>query len=210
MKKIRRSLNEGAGSQTVYHSLIYTVFQKPREDEDQGIVVALASANPDEGVTYVTRNLVHQLASNEFTSVARINAQFLRRLHEPTLEALQQSLSSSPGNICEIRLMDTFLVPPQGGTRWEGSWQYRRDCIELLRREFDYALIDCSSLKESGDLLSLAPFVDGVILVVEANRTRREQILHAERAIESARGKIFGHVLNKRTYEVPGWIYRML
>jgi Mrp family chromosome partitioning ATPase len=208
MKKKRRGLAE-TGSSSIYHPLIYTVFQQPSEGEDLGRVVALTSANPDEGVTYITRNLSHELASSEFASVARINARFLRRLHDPTVENLQQSLSRSPNNICEIGLMDTSLVAPEEGTRWDGSWQYRRDCIDLLRREFDHALIDCSSLKESGDLLSLAPFVDGVILVVEANRTGRDQILHAERTIEAARGKVLGHILNKRTYAIPRWIYRM-
>jgi Mrp family chromosome partitioning ATPase len=58
--------------------------------------------------------------------------------------------------------------------------------------------------------LSVAPFVDGVILVSEANKTRRGQILQAERAIETAQGKLLGHVLNKRTYPVPEWIYRRL
>ncbi len=209
MRTAKQLLSENSALGSVYHTLIYTVFQRPRENEDLGAVVALTSVNPDEGVTYITRSLVHELASCEFASVARIDARFLRRLHEPTVETLQQSLSRSPSNICEIGLMDTSLAPPEGGTRWDASWQYRRDCIELLRREFDYALVDCSSLKESGDLLSLAPFVDGVILVVEANRTRRNQILHAEQSIEAARGTVLGHILNKRTYPVPRWIYRM-
>jgi Mrp family chromosome partitioning ATPase len=195
---------------SAYHTMIYTVFQKPREKEEAGMVVALTSANPDEGVTYITRNLSHELAKCEVNSVARINARFLRRLYEPTVEVLHQSLSRSNSNICEIGHMDTSLLLPEGAGRWDGSWQYRRDCIDLLRNEFDYALINCSSLKESGDLLSVAPFVDGVILVVEANRTRREQIQHAERAIETAQGKLLGHVLNKRTYAIPEWIYRRL
>jgi hypothetical protein len=194
----------------VYHTLICTVFQKPREREESGMVVALTSANPDEGVSYITRTLCHELAKCEVNSVARINARFLRKLYEPTVDVLQRSLSRSNSNICEIGLMDTSLMLPERAGRWDGSWQYRRECIDLLRNEFDYALIDCSSLKESGDLLSLAPFVDGVILVTEANRTRRDQIQRAERTIETAQGKLFGHVLNKRTYAIPGWIYRRL
>lgn len=196
--------------ETVYHQLIYTVFQKPHDKPDSGMVVALTSANPGEGVTYLTRTLCHELAKSEINSIARINARFLRKLYEPTVEVLHRSLSRSNNNISEIGLMDTSLLLPEGAGRWDGSWQYRRDCINLLRNEFDYALIDCSSLKESSDLLSVAPFVDGVILVIEANRTRREQIQHAEKTIEKAQGKLLGHVLNKRTYTIPNWIYRRL
>jgi Mrp family chromosome partitioning ATPase len=195
---------------SVYHTLIYTVFQKPRENHNAGTVIALTSANPGEGVTHVTRTLSHELARCEINSVARINALFLSKLYEPTVEVLHRSLKRSSSNISELGLMDTSLLLPEGAGRWNGSWQYRRDCIDLLRNGFDYSLIDCPCLKNSGDLLSIAPFVDGVILVVEANRTRREEIRHAEQTIETAAGKVLGHVLNKRTYLIPGWIYRRL
>jgi hypothetical protein len=196
---------------TVYHTLIYSVFQKPRKDgDDTGMVVALTSANPDEGVTHITRTLSHELAKCEINAVARINARFLRNLYEPTVDVLHRSLTRSNSNVSELGLMDTSLLLSEGAGRWDGSWQYRRDCIDLLRREFDFALIDCPCLKESGDLLSVAPFVDGVLLVIEANRTKREQIRHAEKIIENAEGKLLGHILNKRTYLIPGWIYRRL
>jgi Mrp family chromosome partitioning ATPase len=217
MSKFKKEFHERAASNTtnnakksVYDTLIYTVFQKPHEKEDSGMVVALTSANPNEGVTYITRNLSHELAKCEVNSVARINSRFLRKLYEPSVEVLHRSLSQSDNNICEIGLMDASLLMPEGEGRWDGSWQYRRDYIGLLRNEFDYALIDCSSLRESGDVLSVAPFVDGVILVIEADRTYRDQILRAERAIETAQGKLLGHVLNKRTYTIPDWIYRKL
>jgi Mrp family chromosome partitioning ATPase len=119
-------------------------------------------------------------------------------------------MSLSSGNICDLRSSEASRSGIDGTTRWEGSRQHRRDCIDLLRREFDYTIVDCPSLKESGDVLSIAPFVDGVVLVVEANYTRRDQLQHAEHTIEAAQGNILGHILNKRTYEIPNWIYRRL
>ena len=61
---------------TVYHTLIYSVFQKPREEEQSGMVVALTSANPNEGVTYITRTLSHELAKCEINSVARTHIEY--------------------------------------------------------------------------------------------------------------------------------------
>jgi Mrp family chromosome partitioning ATPase len=203
--------NESVQS-SAFHSLLYTVFQKPREADSGGIVVAISSPNPGEGVTFVARALLQELSRSEFNSVAGVNTGFLRKLHEPTLEAIRSSLSSSPysGDTRSIspKLNPRALDVPRGP--WEGSWQYRRDCIELLRSEFDYTIIDCPSLKTSGDLLSVAPFVDGVILVVEANRTRRDDPRIAEQSIAAAGGKTLGFILNKRTYELPDWLDRML
>jgi hypothetical protein len=199
---------------SVYHRLLYTVFQKPRElDTGAGIAVAFTSSNRGAGVTYVARQLANELGRYDRTSVACVNVNFLRRLHEPTIEAIRSSrlrpASRFVGEPKEIAPESSLLVPERRSS-WEGSWQYRRECIQLLRSEFEHAIIDCPALEVSGDLLSVAPFVDGVIVVVEANRTRREQPHQAEQTIAAAGGKLLGYILNKRTYEIPQWLDRRL
>ena len=200
---------------SIYHRLLYTVFQKPCEfDDANGVVVALTSSNRREGVTYVARQLASELGRSDMTSVACVNVNFLRRLHEPTVEAIRNSLLKAaarfPGERGNTAPSEGSLVVAERRGPWEGSWQYRRECIELLRSEFAHTIIDCPALEEAGDLLSVAPFVDGVIVVVEANRTRREQPHQAEQAVTAAGGKLLGYILNKRTYEVPQWLYRRL
>ena len=201
---------------SVFHTLLYTVFQKPRDADSSGMVVAIGSPNPGEGVTYVARALLHQLGKCEVNSIAGVSMSFLRKLHEPTLEAIKSSLHAaacdSGGNSRAISRPGRVgkLVTEEGHGPWEGSWQYRRDCIDLLRSEFDYSIIDCPSLRTSGDLLSIAPFVDGVLLVIEANRTRRDEPRKAEQSVVAAGGKLLGYILNKRTYAMPAWLDRML
>ena len=211
-----RAPRKESAENSVYHALLYTVLQKPRERTSGGVVVALSSSNPAEGVTYVARALLQELAKCDLTSVAGVNVSFLRKLHEPTVEAIRKSIEKTEKRAIEKRTSEDCkedettprsIVIPQRRSPWEGSWQYRRDCIELLRSEFDYTIIDCPSLGESGDLLSIAPFVDGVILVVEANHTRRDQPRQAEQRISAAGGTLLGYILNKQTYEAPRWMY---
>ena len=195
---------------SIYDTLLYTVLQKPRDGARDGIVIAICSSNPGEGVTYVSRTLLRDLAKCKVNSAAGVNVSFLRKLHEPTREGIQRSMErqSVPQSNEEKHngsLEDLMVAGKREGS-WEGSWQYRKDRIDLLRSEFDYTIIDCPSLKESGDLLAIAPFVDGVIMVVEANRTRREQPRHAERNIRAAGGTLLGYVLNKQRREVPRWL----
>lgn len=201
-------------STSVYHRLMYTVLQKPRENHEGGVVIALGSSNPGAGVTYVARGLLRELAKSELTSVAGVNVSFLRKLHEPTVEAIRKSVSrqvsdasSENENSGNVESPRRSLAVPERRGPWEASWQYRRNCIDLLRGEFDYTIIDCPSLGESGDVLSIAPFVDGIILVVEANRTRRDQPRIAEQQISAAGGTFLGYILNKRVREVPRWLY---
>lgn len=200
---------------SIFHTLLYTVLQKPRDPSLGGVVIAISSCNRGEGVTFVTRALLYELNKSQLNSVAGVNMSFLRKLHEPTLEAIRSSLQGheheqkTDGHVIAPRRRSLLTGEGSHGP-WESNWQYRRDCIDLLRAEFDYSIIDCPALKVSGDLLSIAPYIDGVILVIEANRTRRDEPRQAEQCIATADGKLLGFILNKRSQEMPSWLDRML
>jgi MinD-like ATPase involved in chromosome partitioning or flagellar assembly len=121
----------------------------------------------------------------------------LRLLCQPVDENLYEFLGDSGSH-------------PLGARSWQGDWEYRRDCLAALRRHFDFILLDTPALNLGRDLFSVAPLVDGVLLVVEAGATRVDRILHAERSIHFARGKLLGHILNKRSFTVPHWLYKRL
>ena len=84
------------------------------------------------------------------------------------------------------------------------------NCVDALRVSFDNILIDCSSLTISADAAVLASSVDGIVVVVEAGRARRGEILNAQRTVKLAGGNFLGFVLNKRRYPVPEWLYKRL
>jgi Mrp family chromosome partitioning ATPase len=82
--------------------------------------------------------------------------------------------------------------------------------VDALRVSFDNILIDCGSVTNSTDAAMVGSSVDGVVIVVNAGESRRDEILNAQRMIETAGGKFLGFVLNKRRYPVPEWLYRRL
>ncbi len=84
------------------------------------------------------------------------------------------------------------------------------DSVDALRVSFDNILIDCRSLKESSDAAMLATSVDGVVVVVDAGESRRDEVLNAQRTIETTGGNFLGFVMNKRRYPVPNWLYKRL
>lgn len=198
-----------------YESLLYTVFQKLRQStaeadtKGKGLAVAFTSANSGEGVTHTIQALLSGLARDGASRTLFADSRILRNLTiEP--EEIDQLFLNLPGSHDGALTTIAEATNLEGPHSWEGSWEYRRQIVRHLQSLFDYVLIDCPSLRESNDILSVAPFVNGVILVVEAGRTRRDQILHAQKSIEFARGKLIGQVLNKRSYAIPDWIYRRL
>jgi len=200
-----------------YEGLLYTVFQQLRQSADgaqaKGLAIAFTSANSGEGVTHTIQALLSGLSRDGASRTLVADSRHLRHLTiaPSNLGELFRPIPS-PSSGALFALDDPIETDanPTGPHSWEGSWEYRRDVVENLRSAFDYVLIDCPALRESNDILSLAPFVGGVILIVEADKTRRDQILNAEKSIEFARGKLIGHILNKRSYLVPEWIYRRL
>src|SRR5262249_33303193 len=93
---------------------------------------------------------------------------------------------------------------------WWSKVQYRQECLRVLRRSFDFVILDCPSLKSSWEATFVGPVADGVILVVNAGSTRRDQIERARRILEQSKSKVLGFVLNRRKYPVPKLLYDRL
>jgi Mrp family chromosome partitioning ATPase len=79
-----------------------------------------------------------------------------------------------------------------------------------LRKAFDYVIVDAPPLANYADALSLARWADGVMLVLEANSTRREAAQEAAETLRLAKVKVLGAVLNKRTQPIPKSFYSKL
>jgi capsular exopolysaccharide synthesis family protein len=78
---------------------------------------------------------------------------------------------------------------------------------EFLRERFDIVLIDSPPATSSSDFLSLANRSDGIVLVVEADKTRWPILKNVKERIVKNGGNILGIVLNKRRHYIPRWIY---
>jgi Mrp family chromosome partitioning ATPase len=65
-----------------------------------------------------------------------------------------------------------------------------------LRQEADYVLVDTVPVSTVADATAVAAAADGVILVVDLERSRRRDLLTAKKQLANARARIFGIVLN--------------
>ncbi len=79
-----------------------------------------------------------------------------------------------------------------------------------LCSEFSYVLVDAPPVNESVESLVFGCMADGVVLVLEAHATHREAARRAKESLEAANVKLLGAVLNKRTFPIPGALYRRI
>jgi len=85
-----------------------------------------------------------------------------------------------------------------------------RERIEELRQGFDFVIIDAPPLTRYSDALALGQLSDGLVLVLEADSTRRDAASVAAANLRSANVPILAAVLNKRTFPIPEAIYKRL
>ena len=79
-----------------------------------------------------------------------------------------------------------------------------------LEEQFGLVVFDMPSAGRAGSATGLAALLDGVILVVEAERTRWQVARHTKNSLVQAGANVLGVVLNKRRDRVPNWLYRSL
>jgi protein-tyrosine kinase len=77
-----------------------------------------------------------------------------------------------------------------------------------LRERFDLILIDSSSDANTFESIACSCNVDGVVLILEAEKTPRKVAENMKKKILANGGLILGVVLNKRRYHIPDFIYK--
>jgi len=193
---------QGTELNVVCEGLLSKIFQ-PDHENKCGFVVLLTSMHSGAGVSEITRAMAESLDQhgNEFAIL--LNARGAE-LENTASEVIGARPVQTPDRLWEHDGSDSACE------NWQSLQTRLASYFDQLRHEYRYVLIDCPSLKDSQDAVMLAPLVDGVVLVVDANRTQKSQLLYAERMIEAARGRLLGHVLNRRSYVVPDWLHRKL
>ncbi|MET0284659.1 MAG: hypothetical protein ABW352_09325 [Polyangiales bacterium] len=82
--------------------------------------------------------------------------------------------------------------------------------VRSLTSSFDLVVVDLPPASEGPLGPSLCKGLDGVVVVVEAERTRLPALRATRKAIEMHGGTIIGSVLNKRRFYIPNSLYKRL
>ena len=68
---------------------------------------------------------------------------------------------------------------------------------QALRGLCSWAVVDAPALERSTAAQTIAPAVDGIILVVTADQTSPQEIAAARRELEAEGGRVLGVVMNQ-------------
>ncbi len=182
-------------------------------DDASPRILQLMSANPREGTSTIARELAAAVAETAGLKVLLITMLNGNRRPPDSLsgtllgnDPIDSLLVSVPGN--------PYLTAEMGLISQQSShslWAQRmHDLFERLLSMVDLVIIDSAPALSEYNGLATVRYVGGVVLVVEAERTRSSAVNHARQIIEANGGRILGVVLNKRRSHIPRLLSRWL
>jgi len=201
------------------YKIIRTNLQLIRTTKDCRVFL-ITSAISGEGKTITSINLAMTMAHDlNNKSILLIDADMRKgRI------ARYLGIESSPGlsDILEGKLEAEFalvapninnltVLPagkhPKNPSELLGSKKMVNTIAEL-KKKYDYIFIDSPPVLPLTDPCVLGSIVDGVIMVIQAGRTQREIVKHAEQRLTQAHSKLMGYVITNVEYHLPHYLYR--
>ncbi|MET4099771.1 capsular exopolysaccharide synthesis family protein [Agrococcus sp. UYP10] len=167
----------------------------------------ITSSSPGEGKSTFSTNLAVTLADSGDRTLV-IDAD-LRRPRVDELFGLDGSVGLTTALMGGIELSRAIVgwrehgpdvltsgaLPPNPAT--VVTSEAFRSVLDDAADRYDVVIIDSPPVLTVADSNLIAPLADGVVIVVDASKTRRPQLANTIRSLESAGGRILGIVLNR-------------
>jgi Mrp family chromosome partitioning ATPase len=85
-----------------------------------------------------------------------------------------------------------------------------RERVAELRKEFDFVIMHAASLTRYADAIGLGQLADGLILVIEAGVTRRDDTARMLVTLRASKIDVLAAVLNNGTSPIPEKLHKLL
>jgi len=185
-------------------------------------VVMVAATTHGEGATTTSAILAATLARSGHSKILLIDA----NLRTPALDGVFDDSQHTEGlsdvivanapiesAIYHTNFPNLFLLPvgkPHGSPSYLFDGDPITDLLTQLRDKFDFIILDGAPLDGYSESFFLASKVDGVVLVVESERTQKRTIRKIKKELEWGPINLLGVVVNKKRNYIPHAFDRFL
>lgn len=180
--------------------------------------ILITSASPQEGKSLTAANLVIVLAQAGLQVVlldCDLRRPSVHKLFELSNRSGLSDLLLHPSerkngvlqttSVANLSLLTTGPLPPNPAEMLVS--QRVTKILEQLQSHADVVVVDSPPITAVTDAVIMAGKVDGVLLVVDAGRTRIAAARQAKEQLERAGANIIGVVVNKATAQHGGYYY---
>lgn len=192
---------------------------RPLLDSKAGVVLHVVAATEGEGSSTIAREFAMLAGTTGhrrtlLLDADRHNPQTARAFGCDTGHGLVEFLWGGLDDtevlqtIAGTLLSVTCLVGERGPASVDA--ESVREVYDRLREQFELIVVDCPPVGDGRYSGLLPEAADGVILVVQAEKTRPAVVSHARDLVQQAGGQVLGAVLNRRTNYIPEFLYKLL
>jgi Mrp family chromosome partitioning ATPase len=185
----------------------------------QGAILHVVAATAGEGASTIAREFATLAATSGhrrtlLIDADRLSPQTARSFGRDTTQGLVEFLWSGANDFDALQqvpgtlLTVTRLIGDRGPPSLDGDTL--REVYRRVRDQFELIVVDCPPIGEDAYSRLLPDATDGVILVVQAEKTRPAVIARAKDLVHQAGGQVLGAVLNRRTNYIPDFLYKLL
>lgn len=187
---------------------------------DQNVIQFIGS-RMGEGTSTLLREFALTAAKHSNKPVLLVEADFHKPSQnqafaietKPPLEQVLQEGKALDGVISQVEESNLFLASLSSKIQrslTDRSFFGSADMWKSARDQFSLILIDSSPATVTADSLAICETVNGVVLVLEAEKTRSAVAQEVKRQILMREGNLLGIVFTKRKFHIPKFIYKFL
>jgi len=180
--------------------------------------IFITSSRHSEGKTTAAIAIAHSLATAGNSKVLLVDANLRApKVHElfevQNAPGLTDLLLSRAGEDEALKSTEyeRLTVLPCGSGGQEAGGALRPETLASglasLTSKFDYVVCDGDSVLGSSDAAIVAKHFDGVMFVIECEKTKWEVLSVAKEKLLNVGGIVLGVVMNKRRYYIPRGLY---
>jgi Mrp family chromosome partitioning ATPase len=185
---------------------------------DQNVIQFIGS-RMGEGTSTLIREFALTAAKHSSKPVLLVEADFHQPSQnqafaietKPPLELVLQEGRALDGVISQVEESNLFLASLSSKIQrslTDRSFFGSTDMWKTAREQFSLILIDSSPATVTADSLAICETVNGVVLVLEAEKTRSAVAQDVKRQILMREGNLLGIVFTKRKFHIPQCIYK--
>jgi protein-tyrosine kinase len=206
-------LQHGEGLARYYRSLAARLGQLSNSEGTALRTIGITSSVPGEGVTTIAANLAITEAASGGKSVLLVDANEQHPCVARLFGCDEESNASAADN--SEQLFDGLVEPTEleglsivtigsmlaGRQAWAASRRVREHLGQATSGH-DLVIVDLPAATATSPCFEWAPLLDGVLLVLEAERASAQTALQVKRRLIESRSNLVGVVLNKRSAHV--------
>ncbi|HLZ66931.1 MAG TPA: hypothetical protein VKQ29_11915 [Aliidongia sp.] len=181
---------------------------QPLFDDRKPVTLAVTASSSGEGASTVARELAYHITADGRAVLYCGDPADLDAVRLVGSETETQSRAIVETNRRGLSLVDIAdLHRKDSGFAAKAAF---RDWLADNTQNFDLVIIDVPPLLDQQSWSGFMGVPDGVIMVVEAERSRSEVVKATTAVIVEASGHVLGLVLNKRRHYIPKSLYKWL